>query len=666
MAKGSKDPRTGRSRTSGDEDDSSQGEQARRQVQEQIDEIVERRTGDDASEATPEEVERALRNEAIEGLGAGRLLESRVIGADPMEVTDEELADRARELAAKMHVGALVDKDPDEVSAADFAKVQEQILEGEAELRTGRPLSELSAVERMRLESDLRNEAFDRQVGAGSGAAGGAAQEAASGSGSGGVASQAAAVAADSGVQDAAVGAGARIADGLLGGTGGSDTGGSGSGAAGGAASTVQESVSDAGNGAGSSAQEAVSSPPEAAADQSSSVGGGASAGGETVGAMFHFATGSVNADTSSSDYGEGTLLSFYRTEDGQWYDEGGNLVTGEGNLAVLEGAWEDYQEHGGTASDAGEVAPSGTTFEDAVKAATGGDDDEGDGDSAGTSQGGTSDSGSSDSESSDSDSSDSGESDGSSDDSSDDDDDGDDGEDDGDEEASSEETATDTAEDSSEEDSGDGAGGDEGTPHPDYVPEDPAALAAFLDSPLGRETRERDERGIDLQRSGGVIDPAEDGGGGGGGGPVRFVGGAIDPADGFEPRSGGGAIDEMRLPGAGITDPPEPGGSGSSPVDNPLVGGAGPVTGGGLRSDDLDFGAGAAVATGGYLAEDDDGDGVDDDEDGSVSAGDVSVAPQVAAVEQLGDHVPEALGLQLSDVSANLDVDAVDDQLAD
>src|SRR5690606_6779387 len=99
----------------------SQEAQGRADVRRQRDEIVEERTGKPAAEATPEEAARAIRNESLEQAGLGEVLKSRVIGVDPMDFDDDEVADRLSEYAARLEVGAYVDKAAEDVTAEDVA-----------------------------------------------------------------------------------------------------------------------------------------------------------------------------------------------------------------------------------------------------------------------------------------------------------------------------------------------------------------------------------------------------------------------------------------------------------------------------------------------------------------------------------------------------------------
>ncbi len=532
------------------------------EAQAPVDAIVEKHTGRTASDVDAETSRRALREEALQNTEGGPT-ESRVIGFDPLDRTDAEVAARLSEHASRVIVGEMVGKDPDDVTSADFATFRQLALEAQSELRLGKSLEDLTAIERMQLESEIRNEAFEKKVADanGGGAGGGSGGSGGSGGGAG---------------KASDLGGVVPIAP---------DT----SGADAGATDGAKPAASDPSQ-PDSAPKDNTTSTPRAETKQEigagdTSAGGSAGSSGKVmeVGVGVGWADGPdgqpVNVDGQTIYMDSAGNLFF---ENGMAFD---GTIAGGGNL------YDQIEEKLGMSIE--EVL---TTF---LGGSTPGESDAGSTETQSTDKSSGGESGSSD-----------GSSDGANDD--DDDDGGDDDDDDG---GGDDEPAEDTSAEEAPEEADDGGdtGGDEGTPHPDEIEVDPAALAAFLESPVGREQRRNEERGIENNRSDGVTDPPEYDAAEGGvpvEGNIRFRGGDVDPVDGAVASSGFGPIDEMQIPGAGLIDPadfdgveggpedpskaPEPetddeGGGGEDPED---------VADSRLSQADLAFGSGAARDT--------------------------------------------------------------------
>lgn len=171
-----------------------------------------------------------------------------------------------------------------------------------------------------------------------------------------------------------------------------------------------------------------------------------------------------------------------------------------------------------------------------------------------------------------------------------DDNDDSDDDDDDDQDEPPADEASTDQEEES--EDAGEGTATAETTPTPDDPGRiDPAALAAFLESPLGRETMRGVEGAVEMGVGGGLVDPPADDDAGREqwlgsrlstsdtanvqrAVDVAITGGHTDPTE-EEPPTGISAVDEVAVAGGGaidpVEDPPAP-----APTDSPLFPGGG------------------------------------------------------------------------------------------
>lgn len=647
--------------------------------------MVRAHTGSDADTVDGETVARVLRNESLQQLGIGHVLESRVIGAkSPLELTDEEVQDRIAEFAAKGVVAAHLEKATDEITVKDFARFNELVLEAHAEVAYGKSLADLSPLERMQLASAVRNAQFDAarvagttgatrtgtdaatdaatsgstprdavggiasDVRVGSGAvssaiAGAGASGAATGAAttSGTASSSAAASAASGTVADTATSARTGLAD---------------------AATTASPDVADATTGAGtatttppSDTADTTTTPSEqpVAAETATSTNTSSSVSTTQPASPPPSSTPAENPATT--DYGQGQSMPAYDDEgfvgslagpedynqstNGIWYLVWGqpdtpihfyNPTTGQ-TAVFVDGLWvnaatgdpvDTINEHYGSTGTGTSGNGSGS---DASGATTAGE---------------SSDTGSASSESTG-------------------DDDDDDGDDDGEQApaATTESTAGDDT--SADDDQGSDPGGEEGTPHPDYVYVDPAKRAAFHETPVGRAEQRMTERGIEENAPGaGVIDPPDDTGdrGGSSGGPLRFIGGAIDPPDFADGRAASlSVLDEMALPGAGVIDPPDDAPVGESGA-SPLGGGLGPIVGGGLRS---------AVGRG-DLFDDEDGDlGQGSDGDGG-GAGFHGLGGVVGAeLDDLFDTRP-AFALDTDHLAANFDLHLDADDLGD
>lgn len=293
-------------------------------------EIVAEQTGTADGDVDATTVERALRNESVEAHGLGDLLASRVIGSDPLEITDDELSDRGQEYGAKMEVGAVLDKAADEVTPDDFRRAEELQLEVLADGMYGKPLDELDSIERARVASALRNAKFEAQVeaarlaeavgnvGAGSGDGTGSGDGSGGGSGSSGTGSGAdtgTGGAAGAGGADGAAGAGGGMAEAIAGRVAGGVTGGlagAGSGAGGGSGGTGTGGGEGSGTGSGSGATAGAGAAAGAAAGQAdtgssgSSLAGAGAVAGAGLGGAVGTGNGSGSGDSGSGDTASG------------------------------------------------------------------------------------------------------------------------------------------------------------------------------------------------------------------------------------------------------------------------------------------------------------------------------------------------------------------------
>jgi hypothetical protein len=103
-------------------------------------------------------IEKGLRNEAVEQAGAGVVFDpGRVIGGDPRGLTDSELQDKLGFLGSDHEAGALLDKDPADITPEDRRGLADAIHRAELEAVLGIPADKATALERLAGEQLLRN-----------------------------------------------------------------------------------------------------------------------------------------------------------------------------------------------------------------------------------------------------------------------------------------------------------------------------------------------------------------------------------------------------------------------------------------------------------------------------------------------------------------------------
>jgi hypothetical protein len=584
-----------------------------------------------------------LRNAAIkEADGAGLLVDRPVVGYDPLDDDDEEVADGMNEMAHRLLVAEFVDKPVAALTPADMNAYAKHANELALEAIAGKPLKEMTAIERMQAQGRLNESVAEAHRNAGKkpddAEAGNDAGGTGTGTGTGG--------GGDTGSTDINQ-IGGRVAGGDepadnpdAPGTpapGNAPTGGG---------AHVEAPPAASGGGATDPATApapapapAPSAPPGNAGSQGTSQPANSN---EPVDVMFQSSHGRLTTDGAPDGGATGAdsvMLTFSRTEDGRWFDEAGHEVTDPATIAALEGDWEAYQEAGGTATDAGTVTPSNTTFEQAFANATNPDND-GDGQPDAEKK---------DDEKKDEDGDDSGDDDNSDDDNSD---------DDSDDDTSGDDSTDDTQDDTNGDDgaaddntSGEGAAGGDSTPNPEGEYTDWEGTLAFWETPLGKSEGERQQDALDQRKGGGYTDPADTGetGGSAAGGMVT-TGGDVDPYDELDvvmPNIG--LLDVVAATGGGTMGPVEGGDDPVFPtVDNPIIGAPKPGFGGGLHAQ-----SGFLRAT--VPSDDPDGDGVVGDDGSADTTGDMGDFN--ASAFDLADTGHLSLGLHLA-IAADLQVD--------
>jgi hypothetical protein len=373
-----------------------------------------------AQEPTPEE-RAEQRADVIDQLKASGHFDRGIIGRGPDDLSDEDIKDAVDELARRTVVSETTGKDVRDVKDQDFDKLIDDAEHRAAEDTLGIKLDDLSPLGRLIVESELRDPTgrgstqfddllvdardgtntsgfFDRGKGTGTNTTPGTdpndSPSDSSGSDSGGSGSGS----DDGGAFDD--GFGGPGDDGADGGgddggvpgddvTGGVDfgqgddgpppdgdggeldpdpTGGSDDGDPGGQPGASAGGGGDVGGGD-------VGGGDVGGGDVGGGGGGADDGSGETVDTVFQVNVGEEDVDPGSDTFGEGTDITFFRSDDGRWFDEAGHEVTDPDDTAALEEQYEEFQEAGGT-DTAGTLEVSDTTFEEAVEQANQGEDE--------------------------------------------------------------------------------------------------------------------------------------------------------------------------------------------------------------------------------------------------------------------------------------------------
>ncbi|MEJ2863209.1 hypothetical protein [Actinomycetospora flava] len=294
-----------------------------------------------------EETPGITREEVIDQLRDAGLFSTRVVGGrTPDQYTDAELADLMDEFADRTVVAEELGKDVRDVTEADVAAVHGAVDHRVVQDTLGIDPGGLTPLGKMVVDAELRDSTgtsssvFDAllgEVARGGGRSFFQAPATGPGAGQG-------AVAAGGGTGTGTTGAGA--------GTGAS--GGGRTGSPFGEDPFPREGVPSGSPAAGAPA-----------ASDETVVGGADEAerhGGEEVDTVFQMTTG----DTV-----------YYRTDDGEWFDEYGHHVTDPDSITMLEGGYQEHRQKGGT-DHSGTLTTSGYTHEEVGGAQPGTTPDDG------------------------------------------------------------------------------------------------------------------------------------------------------------------------------------------------------------------------------------------------------------------------------------------------
>lgn len=300
---------------------------------------------DDPDDGAP--VAPATRAEVIDQLTGAGFFDRHIIGREPENLTDAELADLVDELARRSFVAEATGKDVRDVVDTDFADVVREAGTAAVEQSITTPLGSLSDLGRLVAEADfrdptgVRSPAYDQLL-----------EDIATGN-------------PDSPFLDH----GGRTGTSDPGGTGGGDGTGSSSGLPG--PSEPSEPSDRSGPPTGSGADDAPAGGGPGTVGETppptGSLGGDPpSAGGDPVPTVFEttFFQDPETGTPSGGDVGAGSA-EFVRGADGTWYDAAGNAVTDPGTVENLEAQYTSYRDQGGTDTQ-GTIVPTGRTHEEA------------------------------------------------------------------------------------------------------------------------------------------------------------------------------------------------------------------------------------------------------------------------------------------------------------
>lgn len=316
----------------------------------------------DADDSADEDVRSVNRDEVVQQLKDAGFFDRKIIGREPENLTDDDLNDLVAELGRRTLVSDVTGKPVTDVKDTDFGELINDAQGRTLEDILDTKVSDLSPLENLIVQQRLRdpsgvpaNTEFADLV-----------DQLAGGRQPGTQTSPGKSEPGASGVRDQFLGGAgtARAGSGTerdSGSSGGSSGAGSGSGT-----DSGDDPFGNAGDPFGTDDSSDPASGAAGGSGQGSSAGGGSGDGGGsgTVTTVFQSSTGTAEADPSNPDFTEGNVTTFYRTDDGRWFDEGGHEVTDPAHKAELEAGYDEFQDAGGTDTE-GTLDTTDTTFEE-------------------------------------------------------------------------------------------------------------------------------------------------------------------------------------------------------------------------------------------------------------------------------------------------------------
>ncbi|MFM7684860.1 MAG: hypothetical protein ACKPDI_02915, partial [Actinomycetota bacterium] len=312
------------------------------------DDIIRKETGRDPDDLDPEQVRRALRNAALkEADGTGLMADRPVFGHDPLDDDDDEIGSDMDEMANRLRVADFVGKPVGALTPADLNAYAKHVNDLALESFAGKPIEEMSAVERMKAQGRLNEQIAEAHRNAGK-----KTEDAAPDNGEGdGAGNGATGDGAIDGVNGRVVGV---DGDPDEGDTGEPAPGKAAPGVGGGPVGVEDSNPANPGVAADATPPPSGNSQPGQHQDSPSHGGSQPANTNDPVDVMFQSSHGR-NTGEAAPDGGaqgaESVMLTFNRTADGHWYDEAGHEVTDPATIAALEADWVSYQEAGGTAT---------------------------------------------------------------------------------------------------------------------------------------------------------------------------------------------------------------------------------------------------------------------------------------------------------------------------